>query len=119
MANPNSKSWMTGIPVMMPSVRRSRRIWMNSLRNIGTKLSVMGGGLGLLFAMWGVDLLVAASPADLPRIREIGLDTHVLGFTAGVSLLTGILFGLVPALQASKLDLNESLKEGGRGSTES
>ncbi|HEY6186723.1 MAG TPA: ABC transporter permease [Pyrinomonadaceae bacterium] len=82
-------------------------------------LSVMGGGLGLLFAMWGVDLLVAASPADLPRIREIGLDTHVLGFTAGVSLLTGILFGLVPALQASKLDLNESLKEGGRGSTES
>jgi putative ABC transport system permease protein len=82
-------------------------------------LAVVGGGLGLLLAMWGVDLLVAASPADLPRIREIGLDTNVLSFTAAVSILTGILFGLFPALQASRLDLNESLKEGGRGSTES
>jgi putative ABC transport system permease protein len=82
-------------------------------------LALVGGGLGLLVAMWGVDLLVAASPAELPRVREIGLDAHVLGFTAAVALLTGILFGLAPAMQASKLDLNESLKEGGRGSTES
>jgi putative ABC transport system permease protein len=81
-------------------------------------LAVMGGGLGLLFATWGLDLLVAASPSDLPRVGEIGLDTNVLVFTVAVSLLTGILFGLVPALQASRLDLNESLKEGGRGSTE-
>ncbi|HEX8144774.1 MAG TPA: ABC transporter permease [Pyrinomonadaceae bacterium] len=81
-------------------------------------LSVMGGGLGMLIAMWGIDLLVAASPANLPRIREIGLDAYVLGFTAAVSILTGILFGLVPALQSSRLDLTESLKEGGRGSTD-
>jgi putative ABC transport system permease protein len=82
-------------------------------------LSVMGGALGLLLAMWGVDLLIAASPTDLPRVGEIGLDTHVLGFTALVSILTGLLFGVAPAWQSSKLDLNESLKEGGRGSTES
>ncbi|HKS27513.1 MAG TPA: ABC transporter permease [Pyrinomonadaceae bacterium] len=81
-------------------------------------LAVMGGGLGLLLATWGLDLLVAASPADLPRVGEIGLDIRVLLFTGAVSILTGILFGLAPALQASRLDLNESLKEGSRGSTE-
>nr|MBA2503680.1 ABC transporter permease [Pyrinomonadaceae bacterium] len=81
-------------------------------------LAIMGGGLGLLFALWGVDLLVVASPADLPRVREIGLDERVLVFTLGVSILTGIVFGVAPALQASKLELNETLKEGGRGSTE-
>ncbi|HEY0321328.1 MAG TPA: ABC transporter permease [Pyrinomonadaceae bacterium] len=81
-------------------------------------LAVMGGGLGLLLATWGLDLLVAASPSDLPRVSEIALDARVLGFTIAVSVLTGLLFGLAPALQASKLDLNESLKEGSRGSTE-
>jgi len=80
-------------------------------------LSVLGGGLGLLLAMWGVDLLVALIPASVPRAQEIGLDGRVLGFTFGVSILTGILFGLVPTLQASKLDLNESLRDNGRGST--
>jgi predicted permease len=81
-------------------------------------LVVIGGGLGLLLAPWGLELLIAASPSDLPRLGEIGLDTHVLGFTVAVSILTAILFGLAPALQSSRLDVNESLKEGGRGSTE-
>jgi putative ABC transport system permease protein len=81
-------------------------------------LSFMGGMIGLLLAFWGVDLLGAAIPADIPRITEIGLDLKVLAFTTGVALLTGVVFGLVPALQVSKPDLTESLKEGGRGSTE-
>ena len=80
-------------------------------------LSLMGGLLGLLIAVWGVDLLIAASPADIPRLREMGLDARVLSFTLFVSIVTGLIFGLAPALQASKLDVNESLKDGGRGST--
>jgi putative ABC transport system permease protein len=78
-------------------------------------LSLVGGAVGLLLALWGVDVLRGASLDIIPTTAEIGLDKTVLGFTLGVSILTGVLFGLAPALQASKLDLNESLKEGGRG----
>ena len=78
-------------------------------------LSVLGGGLGLLLALWGVDLLVSAVPR-LPRLEEIRIDGVVLAFTTGISLLTGLLFGLAPALQAASADLQESLKEGGRQS---
>ncbi len=81
-------------------------------------LAFVGGIAGLLLAVWGVDLLIAMSPADMPLLKNVSLDARVLGFTLLVSTLTGILFGLVPALQATKLDLNESLKEGGRASTE-
>ena len=80
-------------------------------------LSLVGGSLGLLAARWGVKLIVAVSPNSIPRSREIDLDGRVLAFTIGISLLTGIIFGLVPALQASKPDLNETLKDAGRGST--
>ncbi|HVF89336.1 MAG TPA: ABC transporter permease [Blastocatellia bacterium] len=80
-------------------------------------LALIGGGVGLLIAYWGLDLLLAISPSDLPRLDQITIDRRVLGFTLGVSLLTGLIFGLVPALQASRPDLTESLKEGGRGSS--
>ncbi|HEX8424293.1 MAG TPA: ABC transporter permease, partial [Pyrinomonadaceae bacterium] len=79
-------------------------------------LSLLGGLIGLLFAMWGIDALLSAIPDDVPRllVANIGLDSRVLLFTFGISVLTGLLFGLAPALQASKSNLNESLKEGGR-----
>ncbi|MGB8508626.1 MAG: ABC transporter permease, partial [Pyrinomonadaceae bacterium] len=81
-------------------------------------LSLSGGALGLVLAAWGLDLLVAAIPSGIPHVHEIGLDANVMAFTLAASVLTGLFFGLAPALQASKPDLNEGLKEGSRGSTE-
>ncbi|MGE0128224.1 MAG: ABC transporter permease [Blastocatellales bacterium] len=77
-------------------------------------LAVSGGAVGLLLAWWGISALVKVNETRIPRANEIGLDWRVLAFTLGVSLITGIIFGLVPALQASKTDLHETLKEGGR-----
>jgi putative ABC transport system permease protein len=80
-------------------------------------LAVVGGTLGLLLATWGVQLLLAASPLDIPRLNDTGLDLSVLLFTAGVSLFTSLIFGLAPALQASKVDAQDALKDGCRGGT--
>jgi putative ABC transport system permease protein len=77
-------------------------------------LAIVGGVLGILLAVWAIDLLVAFAPANIPRVSEVGVDRWVLGFTLMVSLVTGILFGLAPAVQVSRSDLNETLKEGGR-----
>jgi len=77
-------------------------------------LAVAGGAVGLLLAWLGIKALVNVDQAQIPRAYQIGLDWRVLAFTLGVSLLTGIIFGLVPALQISKTDLHETLKEGGR-----
>ena len=79
-------------------------------------LGLISGVIGLVLAMWGMDLLLAAIPIDIPFWMKFDLDGRVLGFTALCSLLTGFVFGTMPALQASNPDLNETLKEGGRGS---
>lgn len=81
--------------------------------------ALLGGGFGLLLAMWGMDLLIAASPREIPRLSEAGLDARVLVFTFVVSLLAGVLFGFAPALRGSRADLNESLKEGSQSGTNS
>ena len=80
-------------------------------------LASLGGACGLVLAMWGIDLLIALKPANLPRLSAIGIDLWVLGFTFAVSILTGIIFGLVPAISSSKLNVNDALKEGGRSTT--
>ncbi|HVE80185.1 MAG TPA: ABC transporter permease, partial [Gemmatimonadaceae bacterium] len=77
-------------------------------------LALGGGVLGLLLAYLGVRTLVALNPTNIPRVDELGVDGRVMAFTLGVALLTGLLFGLVPALQVSRADLHETLKEGGR-----
>jgi len=79
-------------------------------------LAVMGGGLGLLLATWGIRLFLSLTPAWFAQNYQIGLDARVLAFTLGLSLFTGIAFGLAPAWQASKTNPNDSLKEGGRAS---
>src|SRR6266850_4868336 len=81
-------------------------------------LSLAGGALGLVLALWWSDLLVALGKQNIPRALQVGLDWRVLAFTFVVSVLTGVVFGLVPALHSSKTELTETLKEGGRGSGE-
>ncbi|HEX7183575.1 MAG TPA: ABC transporter permease [Thermoanaerobaculia bacterium] len=77
-------------------------------------LFLTGGALGLLLALWTTRTLIAINPEGIPRASEIGVDWKVLLFTFGVSLLTGLLFGLVPALSSTGARLHEALKEGGR-----
>ena len=79
-------------------------------------LAFLGGAVGLLLAFWGTELVATAGSKINPMFQSIRVDLRVLGFTLGISSITGLIFGLAPALQISKPNLVESLKEGGRGS---
>ena len=78
-------------------------------------LGLLGGGGGLLIAFWGIELLRKIGPQNFPRLREIGIDWPVLGFTLGISLLTALLAGIAPLLEANRRNLHEGLKDGARG----
>jgi putative ABC transport system permease protein len=82
-------------------------------------LAVLGGIVGLLLGVWAVKSFAVGSPVDMPGLKDAGLDPAVFVFTAGVTLLTGILFGLAPALSISRVKMRDALKESGRGGTES
>ncbi len=92
-----------------------RRRIVGQLLTESLLLSLAGGAVGLLLAVWGNSLLVSLIPRDVPRIHNVGLDARILLFTLAISVITGLIFGLVPALQASRFDLNKSLKDGTRG----
>jgi putative ABC transport system permease protein len=79
-------------------------------------LAFLGGVLGLLLAAWGSEALLQINPVEIPHLKDFSLNGQILGFTLGISLITGLIFGIAPALQASKPDVNRTLKEGGRDS---
>ncbi len=100
------------------AVGASRLRLIRQLLTESVFLAVLGGGAGFLLARWGVALLVASLPkGSLPRQQEIGIDSAVFAFTLLISIAAGLIFGLSPAFQAGRSDLNESLKEGARSST--
>lgn len=114
LARAASRSREIAIRVAMGAsrLRIARLIFIESLL-----LAFAGGLLGLLIAWWGVDTLVSLSPATILRTSGSGVSTPVILFTIAVATLSGLIFGLAPALQFSKPALNESLKDGGRGAT--
>jgi len=91
---------------------------MQQLLTENLLLSFVGCGFGLILALWGTRLLALATPTEFPELlRYIPVDTRVLGFALATSISSSILFGLLPAVRASRVDLNEVLKESGRGSS--
>ncbi len=95
----------------------SRARLLRQLLTESLLLAVAGASLGVVIALWGVDVLLALVPDGFPRLEEVTVDRRVLGFTLALAAASAFLFGLVPALRGSKPDLHRSLKEGARGST--
>jgi putative ABC transport system permease protein len=93
----------------------SRRRVIRQLFTESTILALAGGAVGLLIAFWGLAAITKLLPTDFPRLNEIHMDLRVLGFTFAASVLTGIIFGLAPALQISRSDVQEAIRETGRG----
>ena len=90
---------------------------LRQLLTESTLIALAGGGLGLLVAAWGTQGILGLVSDTLPRAQEVRVDARVLFFTLGISLLSGILFGLAPALRAARLNVQSALKEGGRGAS--
>ena len=95
----------------------NRRALIRQLLTESVLLVALGATLGILLALWGTTFIVSQLPDGIPRLQEAQVDARVLVFTLAVSLLTGLLFGLAPALQASRPNLTEGLREGDRGSS--
>jgi len=109
----NTRERDTAVRLAMGAARRQL---VRQLLTENVALGVLGGAAGLALATAGVRVLVSIGPASLPRLGNVGIDGTVLGFTALVSLGTGLVCGVVPAMQSANADLREALTDGGRGS---
>ncbi len=95
----------------------SRRRMMAQMLTEGLVISLTGGALGVIISIFGVRLFETLNPGGIPLTERIGVDIRVLGFALGISLLTGVFFGLVPAIRAYRFDVNSALKDHSRSST--
>ena len=99
------------------AIGASRAVILRQVLTESVLLAIVGGIAGLFMAVWGTDLLLSIAPRALPRVHDIALDWRVVTFTTIVTIGTGLLFGLMPAIQLSSADLGGTLKEGGRSVT--
>ncbi len=99
------------------AVGANRSTLMRQLLTESVVIALVGGALGVLLAFWSVDLILALDPGEVPRVAPIGVDGRALGFAVVLSMVTGVLFGVVPASQASKPELQNTLKDNTRGTT--
>jgi putative ABC transport system permease protein len=99
------------------AIGADRSTLMRQLLTESVVIGLVGGGLGVLLAFWGVDLILALDPGEVPRVAKVSVDGYALSFAVILSIVTGVLFGVVPAWQASRPELQHTLKDNTRGST--